>query len=1663
MESQHLHNPADELTARLSPAPKVPPEQLAMLKHELSRALEHQHTSGIVGFQPNRLDTLVRQFSFSDSGELQPPAVTANARASAPAATDATSAMKVFRRELPVRTSQHSASVPSWAAGMKVHHTLGPFVDEFNKWYWFDFYVPVRHVQVVRGIDIFLLIPLEGILVPKQQYDLSAGSVWIRSQLFTSAAPAGAYTGLKIKGGTLSFKFPVTISGDSIIINAGDDCDLSLKLDQPTDTPATGNNTGNDAKDLEIALPATATFSCKPAAVTVVQADDMKQSLYGSVYKYTSPGLEIYFEPLLNRVMISYNSSASECTIASEQSSWVNLHGTAAIQKNAWALPVTVAAPASLGEAAGIGAIAMKTAPGLKGQWEGLNRGQISLKTAYVMTEPGRIAITAATAASGKARQQFELWNEGDDKTVRSTMDINYPKQFILLYNSISSGSETLAMIGVGMNAALDRPLSANKQRLWIHALRSDLVLFEMNDKRYVHLFAKDMLQQLIHANQLGQTQAISFALRNALIKTTPVDDVYILGTWHDKKDIRQGAILLNCPVYFLLPSLPDPYVSTFNPLNFARRYELTQQSTANRGMGLSLLSVIYWTEPKSPKLSLLFIPDSTSPVVFTLLEQNKPLALKKGLDAGPSIAAYVEPQASEPVYLFHYKQLNQVAEVRKEDEENSAALRDLFDAALRVSQEHIYLLDVSTNADLFGVGLSIAQPRTRKSGLNTSPFPLAVDKMDLVTYANNTRIYTLPQIQWEPVRTIQNPDVSPHPFPSPATSEDTGDPTIVGSESYELVPIAPIPVIDKFIEEYNDAGQPKKMAALFSLPFGMKAVAYLDNAHDTTQPGAQVSYNDPVFDRMQAKGGLQISVMATAVDSGPTVESPHFKGATIQTRNLIDLLTGIIPLDDEGKPLSVLGPVVDTIFNGEFKAAGANPRVPLERMDISGYGATIFSNWLNPQARIAATSQAKFDVIIGRTAHEIIQVKSILYPWGVAVVRTITIQRTPGGGVTRYDTGWKAQGPGLYDFSYTDKNGVFHANPYEFHPGVVKGIYNVTEIRDTGRIYRANAPDPLDNVIMQEVFFNADVFIEDVSAGAFNGFVPSKKQRGFVQLAPYEKVLTKEQLYALLTTEGNLGGPVDCTVDVGRSGQPMRVVKVDVSGVVHAGSEVFVTSARGSLHLPKEGSWSMVKRYVTSPDIVTLDGGDSLPLVREGRVNMTTTRPYRFADAADIKNTTSPLSDYGILHSMGSQKVLFLRPFIEEGNGNIKSSMSPFFADSYAILGSSGIFPALQTTFELGSGGTNLEIKGDGKLKLTSGGNFTAPSGYTRDLLNAGGSRIYVDYRDVADGTGPAQVSYSFDSTAPVPWQASVRKHSIVTDLDPFTGVMSVTSDIESDATKSPGMSAPKMKFGSVLQPVIDLLSFLGGFDMASAFEMNMGNATTNSWQPKWKASLKGLQIKYAAPSRLEIKVFGKRIREVGVAGTPLPPFKLGFGIEIEGYYNMLPFSFTSDSPATDIARARHEMLAVGAALKLEGEAKILIPSTILYFVGILELEFGVDSKKGKLFGLKLAVGLEVGAHIPVIGEVAVMLAIGLEVELNDHGSAVLAILILRGEAEILGGLIAIGIGIEAKGGQERETEAGVTSVYTVYEVEFSFEMTLAFVIHFEFDVAWQEKRQLT
>src|SRR4029078_1461695 len=129
-----------------------------------------------------------------------------------------------------------------------------------------------------------------------------------------------------------------------------------------------------------------------------------------------------------------------------------------------------------------------------------------------------------------------------------------------------------------------------------------------------------------------------------------------------------------------------------------------------------------------------------------------------------------------------------------------------LWDKDLQCLQQDLFaLLDVSTQADLFGVSFSglgnerFLMLRTMAVAPSAATFPLQVEGMDVVSQGKNVRAFTVPQISWEPVlntapRAVPGdpPGYAPRADPpvKPNYYPDDGGPTRIYTNSVRLVPL---------------------------------------------------------------------------------------------------------------------------------------------------------------------------------------------------------------------------------------------------------------------------------------------------------------------------------------------------------------------------------------------------------------------------------------------------------------------------------------------------------------------------------------------------------------------------------------------------------------------------------------------------------------------------------------------------------------------------------------------------------------------------------------------------------------------------------------------------------------------------------------------------------
>ncbi|MDQ6666140.1 MAG: hypothetical protein M3Z23_17300, partial [Acidobacteriota bacterium] len=512
----------------------------------------------------------------------------------------------------------------------------------------------------------------------------------------------------------------------------------------------------------------------------------------------------------------------------------------------------------------------------------------------------------------------------------------------------------------------------------------------------------------------------------------------------------------------------------------------------------------------------------------------------------------------------------------------------------------------------------------------------------------------------------------------------------------------------------------------------------------------------------------------------------------------------------DDPYGTAVLSSDVATIFRADFTAGpgAAEPGVPVRRYDLSGYGASVFSEWDDSNVLGTGILKVQFKVWVGRTACEVVRAQSIIYPWGIKIVRTITIERISGGDVVRQDSGWQAATPGQFNFP-TATAGEFTG---AVHAGPVDGVFNVRNIRDNG------AQFPLDGIVYVPVLFDADVRVNAnnpvVSGATQNVFVPARDITGYTQLAPDNSPATRSNLANLLNQRGAALAPVACTINIGAAGQQMKISAAEVSAAGAGETALFVAALRGTPVLPRDGQWSMgVAQSGQTPQ--ALDPQRAVPLIQP---NGDTT--WYLADPTDILNLANPSTHYGYLQGTSTQKTFFGRPRIPQGANQVSIPDPPHVADVGSLLGATGIFPELAKALAFpGPQALALGALGSDTLAL----NTLPPFQINQPpltLLDFGPVSAVLVYEDrSATGHPATTVTFKLDPAANPRWSIDFAKFTFVL-VSPFGDVnnplLQVVGSAHADANTSPKLGELTVVYGSILslvQQVFSKLSELASF----------------------------------------------------------------------------------------------------------------------------------------------------------------------------------------------------------------------------------------------------------
>jgi len=1769
-------------------------EEFAQLQDLLSRSAFPEETRDLAGgsFSFEGADL----FSVERVARVQSEAIERLAR------TSADPEYRLFVRQVPVRSTQLHGSNPSWASGAAPERSLGPFVNRDGRRFWFDFFRIEKLVALYvqgfpepallfkirtgfRFIDINL--PLSADVRPN--YKLNAGSIWINSRLLASNAPLGFFTGLTIRSGTIALSAEPNLVDGRLTIAQNTTVRVELQLQQQTVNDADPASAyGKDARAAQIELPREFAFHFAGGNHAVDQLGHASWRVYGHKASFDWRQLQsTSYDLVVNRVLIPLAASTERFEVTDNQSPFHTLSGETKIAASFWALPTAAIDVANPTPAEGIGALLIRGEKGLTSNWTALKGGPLNLKHPYVMAAPGRIALSDLNTGNSLAQQDFKLWK---DKLNRfgTTAKFQYSASAPFFFNAMASGVELISTFG-DADVRADRPVTARGEPLEIRSKKSLLIIGATSSFRLLYLFDDNMLADNTDpAKKPSQLpKPLSLVLSNALFKTTAVNGCLLFGSLaEDFVKVERGFLFLTLGLHAYLPTLPDPYAANINELKFQFRgtTERSLLSSNRPSVWMLLVCQVKW-EPVAPEeeeeeeeegeekekhdkveVSFHFAPLPTQPAWTGSGPANDlDFVALAGGDASGGVEAQGHSEMRPATKLAFIPP--------RSPPPNYGAIWD--EAVAGLPRDFFALLDVSTNADLLGVSFGTFS-QERMAMLTTmlpaeSGFPLQVRGMEVVSRGMNVRAFTVPQISWEPVINLTpppDPTAPPSPLdPSPQKINDPpfgpnyypddGGPTRILNNSADHVALAPIPLTDFLVENFADK---KNFAAvsLFTLPFGMRALALLQARYafgSGSRPGANLHLNAKTWTR-GVTGARQLQT-----DGGQALregESAMFMGSTVQVNNILDW---------SGTPTgtSTLGESVTEIFNNEFFLQPLQlihqRGVPLTRMDLSGYGASIFSDWLNPKAAIAETSQAKFDVFTGRCANEIVQVKSVVYPYGIKVVRTVTLLRANSAYCYRFDTGWRAESDGLFDFTYyvyvpgKDKDGNDILIPtardanYPIHPGIVHGLFRVSNIREIPeiepfqgqmvfpsgeRIVDGNGQDiandsrefPYD---LQPVYFDADIEIENPvsgfvtkeAAGQERKLVPSKRILGFVQRAPRGIPLTVEKFKELIARQGGtIGGPIDCVIDIGGSGQQMRLNRFDVSNSFAADGvhPAFAAPGRGSVLLPKDGSWSLVKHEAGTGQVSPVPPDLSAPLIRIGKVTKVgetlkidpdpATQLLRIANPTELlRKPASDTINYGFLQSTDTQKALFLTPAFQKDVTTLLSKTPPLFADAFRIVNSKGIFPNIgdavtnfgdvisllkngnefKKTALKDAGADVLELmqihdgvgaaKKEGyKLLKKIGGPFDLPT-TPRDLINLGGIRIYLEYKadkiqgpkDPANPDAPAPTKNasggldfdvnSFAGDVADQWKSHMSNVSVVVDLGPIDRLMTIKGnwDAKKGAEAQYGGSATDPTFPS---PQIEFAEELRPVIEILQILQDLQSA---NYKDAFKSGLKLAMSNKAGSWEYKLEA----AKEIPVVKFPMPPFdndpnaplKLEAGLRLGAYFNA---ALTISSDPKDL------LPSAGAFLGFYGRLSVMCVSlsiATVYAVGQVTLDIAADSKVGPTLRMKFGFGAQIVVGLPVVGNVSVLYMVGVEIYTDSTQLNISAFMLYQGHAELAAGLVSVTITIEAKGTINRATDAalpggGRTDLEA--QVTFGLDISIFLVIDISFSKSWSEQRQI-
>lgn len=1361
--------------------------------------------------------------------------------------------------------------------GLRLGERLGPFATHGGTDIWFDVFFAARRMEVREtGTSapaiMFTQARLPRIRRSSTTIDIEPGAVWIRGDLVDGSLPADAFVGIKVTGGSLNLSRRATVTGDVVEIAAPLKGVLQLDLAADEVTPVAGACTSSATK---VTLPNSLTFTFDPGSLTA-KGTAGKAEVWGGQFDFgQSTGTWTFIEQLWT-VVLAYDVSPSQFDADPIGDDLVHFEGTGDVSSAGLGLPVVVAAnPAILGEVAHAPSWFLLVKK-LMARWYDPDPRLHELERIWI----GISAFGATITAEGIAPlvppviHKYDLWTIAGGSDKRLPWRQMYKKPFSLFYRCHVVDGEHFMVHGQA-DVALDRPVTTNGIPIQTPATQGTVLLHSLDGTVTAMLGATIEDEQSTH----------QFALRNALVWTSAPSFIFVRGELFSPARIDAGNAQLLFGVYTWVPTLPDPYVSNAS-IRGPRAQSRVPQSL--------LLGRVLWITPDHVTVSFEGRLGPNLALGGRNASSGQPRPARKRSAGDPDVGL---TQVEQEQLTFDRKMAadwrgaqaqeaegrGRRSEIAHQQNQRSLKIIDGFMSEVVGPAPNLLLLDVSTNQDLLGVAVgdrSIRDGNSRSAGQTVSSGDFPVSGLAVHSQVASMRVIALPQVQWEPVRTLDaDQDIMTMGwFPTPLASATDGGATQIGARSQKLMPIIPEDALRGTFDAYRD-GTPVGVRTTF--PFGLVGAIQLQ-PKDTPQRKADLyDLTRPKFPDEQSMGGIQVTAHAEGGRPDNGGISPMFEGRMRQLLNGVDLPSGIpLGLSVLGETLQPAGSV-ETILNDDM---AARPRVPITRIDLSGYGGSNFSDWNNPFAAFAEAAKVQFRFMIGRTALEVIKVNSVLHPWGVRVTRSVTIERRPGGGVIRRDSGWQAISPGIFDYRYFDTGvGNIVVAPYMFDAGVFRGFFNVRTIRPApGRVFAHGAAS------LVPYYFDADVALEGV---------PGRKDAigilGYLQTAPNGLPASAAAIQALIETQGPIGGPIETWMNFGGSGLQFRAQRVEVGLAIDSGNPLFVATVRGVPSLPTTGAWSVVVRPVAS---VPTNGGEAVPVDENRGVPVVRRYPvrylpgddtvfseprldgspgdYRFADAADLLTPSAPVNDYALVQSTPTHAFLFPRPFVPAATApRIESGYRAALADILARSTSKGAFPPPGNTIEMTAGSLHFNVSPAGKLALSSP---ISIAGYPTPLRIAGtpghGSSLFYD-------TSTIRLRLEEDR-----WEAEFTGLRIWSDISGLERITGSELRIVGSTEQRPQIAEIKSLMLQEIEEILRYIPIFGARGVQGPIDLGASNAKHElKVEAQVAITIPPTSVAFPAGAGVKLKLFMKQSTGFDLA-TGGPKASATFGADLEG-----------------------------------------------------------------------------------------------------------------------------------------------------------------------------------